>query len=123
MTRRDELMAEFKLNRHRMRGMGVYQVKNVVSGRMLLGSSSNLDGALQRERTWLALGRHMNQALQRDWNACGPESFVIEVLEELTPTSDPRNYSEELALLLEAWTATLEPWDERGYMTRPRAMR
>lgn len=116
-------MAEFKLNRHRLRRMGVYQVKNVASGRVLLGYSSNLDGALQRERGWLALGSHLNRKLQDDWNACGPEAFVIEVLEELKASDDGRDYTEELKLLHELWTETLEPWDERGYLTRPRSRR
>ena len=80
MTRRDELMAEYKLNRHRLRRMGVYQIKNVVSGRVLLGYSSNLDGVLQRERGSLDQGRHMNLVLQADLNACGPDAFHDEGL-------------------------------------------
>jgi hypothetical protein len=116
-------MAEFKLNRHRLRRMGVYQIKNVVSGRVLLGYSSNLDGVLQRERGSLDQGRHMNLVLQADLNACGPDAFVVEVLEELKVTDEARDYSAELRQLHDLWTETLEPWDERGYITRPRSRR
>ncbi|MDB5100847.1 MAG: LuxR family transcriptional regulator [Cyanobacteria bacterium RYN_339] len=122
MTTRKELIAQYKQNAHRLRSMGVFQVKNLHSGRVFLGASMNLDGALEREQRWLELGNHMNHQLQADWNAIGADAFVVEALETLTPTDEPRNYQEELALLLEAWMATLEPYDARGYISMPRRL-
>ena len=74
----------------------------------------------RRERGWLEMGLHLNKQLQADWTACGADAFVVEALEELTPTSDPRDYAGELKLLYDAWMATLEPYGERGYLTAPR---
>ncbi len=120
MTNKQELKAAYKQDRHRLRTMGVYQIKNHVNGKVFVAASSNLDGTIARDRTWLGLGGHQNKALQQEWKAFGAEAFTIDVLECLTPTDDPRNYSEELALLLEVWLETLQPYGERGYLSRKR---
>jgi len=120
MTRREELKAEYKQNAHHLRRMGVYQVKNLANGRVYLDRSMNLEGAIARDPQWLARGMHMNAALQADLRTHGPEAFVVEALEELTPTPEPRDYADELKLLYEVWLETLQPWGERGYMPMPR---
>lgn len=120
MTRKEALKAAYKLEGHRMRAMGVYQIKNQVNGKAYLNASSNLEGAIARDRQWLDLGSFMNSQLQAEWKAFGAEAFKIEVLERLTPTDDPRNYAEELALLLEVWMDSLQPYDARGYVSSPR---
>ena len=120
MTNKQALKAAYKLEAHRLRPMGAYQIKNQVNGKVYLEVSSNLDGTMARDRSWLARGDHLNAELQREWNAFGSEAFTVEVLELLTPTDEPRDYREELALLLELWTEALQPFGERGYM-KPRA--
>jgi hypothetical protein len=120
MTSKEALKAAYKQDKHRLRPMGVYQIKNQVNGKVFLAASPNLEGTLARDRTWLALGGHQNKALQREWQAYGPEAFTFDVLELITPTDDPRNYTEELAILLEAWRETLQPYGERGYLSAPR---
>src|SRR6478672_10270920 len=99
MTRREELKAHYKQNAHQLRRMGVYQVKNVANGRVYLDRSMNLEGAIARDRQSLLRGRHMNAGLQADLRTFGPDAFVVEALEELTPTADPRDYADELKVL------------------------
>jgi len=120
MSDRQALKAEYKQNQHHLRAMGVYQIKNQVNGKVFVAASSNLEGTIARDRTWLGLGGHQNKALQQEWKAFGAEAFTFDVLERLTPTDEPRNYSEELAILLEVWLETLQPYGERGYLSRKR---
>ena len=121
MTTRDAMKAAYKQDRHRLRTMGVFQIKNRVNGKVFLDASPNLDGTISRDRSWLERGFHMNAELLKEWKAFGAQAFTFDVLEVLTPTDDPRNYAEELALLLDVWKETLQPYGERGYMKPPRA--
>ena len=101
--------------------MGVYRVLNTHDGRSLVGRSVDVPSILNRERTALRFGTHQNAALQRDWNALGPDAFVFEVLDTLTPPDDQPGYdpSDDLRVLEALWLERLEPFDERGYMRRP----
>jgi hypothetical protein len=123
MNRREQLKTEAKQNGARLRTMGVYRIRNERNGRVFLDASLNLEGAMDRDRSWLALGGHTNRSLQQDWNACGADAFRFDILETLTPTNDPRDYAGEVALLLEAWMAQLEPYGDKGYLPVPRRMR
>lgn len=120
MNRREALKAEYKENWHKLRKMGVYQIKNHANGKVYLASSMNLDGALERERTWLSRGGFLNHHLQAEWKEFGAEAFTFDVLETLTPTDDPRDYAGELALLLEVWMEELQPYGDKGYHPVPR---
>lgn len=120
MTNRAELKATYKQNWHKLRKIGVYQIKNRVNGKVYLGSSTNLDGTLSRDLTWLTRGGFLNHELQAEWNAFGAEAFGFEILETLTPTDDPRDYTGELALLLEVWFEQLQPFGDNGYHPTPR---
>jgi hypothetical protein len=95
---------------------GIFQVKNLKSGKVLLGSTKNLHGPLNRHRFMLSNGLHPNAALQEDWKELGPEAFAFEVLEEVEMSDDP-DFSVEDALveLEKAWVAKLRPTGEGGY--------
>ncbi len=100
---------------------GVFQVRNAVNGKVLLGSSLNLEGVFNRHRFQLTVGGHPNQALQRDWNMYGPDSFVFEVLEVVRVKDDPNfDLNDELTLLEQIWLEKLQPFGERGYNTDSR---
>lgn len=120
MSRKAELKANYKQNGHKLRKMGVYRIMNLANGKVYLDGSANLEGAIARDRQWLALGGHLNHLLQRDWREHGPEAFTFEILETLTPTDDPRDYAGEIALLLEVWKEQLQPFGEKGYLAPPR---
>ncbi|HEY9899945.1 MAG TPA: GIY-YIG nuclease family protein [Pantanalinema sp.] len=120
MSLKEELKADYRQNWHRLRKMGVYQIKNQVNGKVFIEASLNLDGAIARDRLWLPRGGHLNHKLQQDWKTFGPDAFTFEILETLTPTDDPRDYAGEVALLLEVWKEQLEPYGDKGYLSPPR---
>lgn len=100
----------------RVKPAGVYQVKNLISGKVLLGSSLNLEGPLNRHRFMLKIGSHPNKVLQKDWDELGPEQFSFDILEEVQRTTDPGfNLNDELELLEMLWLEKVQPFDERCY--------
>ena len=107
-----------ELNREyveRLKPAGIYQVKNTANGKMLLGSSLNLEGPLNRHKFMLKIGSHTNKTLQNDWNELGPDVFVFEILEEVKTKDDPNfNLQDELTLLEMIWLEKLQPV-ENGY--------
>lgn len=112
---KNDIKREYK---ERQKAAGIFQVKNTANGKVLLGSSLNLEGPLNRQKFMLTIGQHHNKALQRDWNEYGPEKFVFEILETVKVKDDPNfNLSDELALLELIWIEELHPFSERGYNT------
>lgn len=112
MKTRKEINQEYK---ERVKPAGVYQVKNLANGKMLLGSSLNLEGPLNRHRFMLKIGSHTNKTLQQDWNELGSEQFAFEILEEVNVKEDPNfNLNDELTLLEIIWLEKLRPV-ENGY--------
>jgi hypothetical protein len=104
------------------RPAGVFQLRNTVNGRLLVGSSPNLPAMFNRLRVQLDAGNYvMLPELQRDWKALGAGAFVFETLEELAPPEgagwDP---SDDLAALEQLWLEELEPYGEKGYNRRPK---
>ncbi|MBN1613848.1 MAG: GIY-YIG nuclease family protein [Deltaproteobacteria bacterium] len=98
---------------------GVFQVRNTVSGRSLVGSSPNLPGMLNRQRFQLASGSHPDKELQKDWNDLGPEVFAFEILDILEPPDEPsRNPTEDLRVLKEIW---LDKLSESGVALYPQS--
>jgi DNA-binding HxlR family transcriptional regulator len=93
---------------------GVYQIRNTVTGRILLGSSLNLHGPWNRHKFGLSIGGHGNKELQKDWNQYGADAFVFEVLETVKDNPDI-NTSVALETLELAWAAKLDPYGENGY--------
>ncbi len=115
---RKELQREYK---ERVKPSGVYQVKNLANGKVLLGSSLNLEGLLNRNRFTLRNNSHTNKELQKDWNELGPDQFVFEILEVVQVKDDPNfNLKDELTLLEQIWLEKLQPFGERGYNTSDR---
>ena len=115
MKSKKDMKREYK---EREKLAGVFQVKNTVNGKILLGSSLNLDGPLNSHKFMLTIGGHRNKALQQEWNEYGPDKFVFEILEVVKVKDDPNfKLSDELALLEQIWLEELQPFGERGYNT------
>ena len=113
MKSREELKREYKM---RVKPAGVFQIKNTANGKVLLGSSMNLEGPLNAHRFMLGSGQHENKTLQQEWNEYGADKFVFEILEEVKVRDDPNfNLDDELTLLEEIWLEKLQPFGERGY--------
>ena len=103
------------------RPAGVYRVRNLRTGRMLLGSSVDLPSILNRQRAALRLGSHMDSELQRDWNELGPNAFEFEVLDTLPPPPEAAGYDPrpELEILEQLWREKLAA--DPAYTGKPRS--
>jgi len=99
------------------RPMGVFQIRNLTSGKVFIGSSVNLDGILNRHRFALVAGSHQSRTLQKDWNESGAENFAFEILEEIEPRANLDD-KKEVAVLEDLWLEKLEPYGEKGYNER-----
>jgi hypothetical protein len=110
---RKEIHREYK---ERVKPSGVFQIKNNANGKVLLGSSLNLEGPLNKHRFMLTINGHPNKELQKDWNELGPDQFSFEILETVRLSDHPNfNLKDELILLEEIWLEKLHPFGERGY--------
>lgn len=113
MDDRSELKKQYK---EKPKEAGIFQVKNAANGRVLLGSSKNLHGPLNKHRFLLSTGSHWNKKMQVDWDRFGPDAFTFEVLEVLKQKDDPSyNLEDELALLEEIWIERVQPFGGEGY--------
>lgn len=113
MKTRKEIHREYK---ERVKPSGVFQIRNLANNKVLLGSSLNLEGPLNKHRFMLKINGHPNKELQKDWNELGPEQFSFEILETVQRSDSPNfNLKDELTLLEEIWLEKLRPFGERGY--------
>lgn len=113
MNDRKDLIRAYK---ERRKPAGIYRITNTVNGKVLLGSSLNLDGVLNGQRFRLDMGSHRNAALQAEWKSYGAAAFVLDIVEEVVFSDAPHfNLDDELTLLEQIWLEKLEPYGERGY--------
>lgn len=68
--------------------MGVYTIRNTVTGQVYVGSSSDTAKRWQRHRNCLARGAHENAALGRDWREHGAEAFTFAVIDVIADAAD-----------------------------------
>ena len=98
--------------KERAKPAGVFQVKNTVNGKVLLGSSLKLEGPLNGHKFILKIGAHRDKVLQQEWNKYAADKFVFEILEAVKVKDDPNfNLGDELTLLEQIWL------EDRGYNT------
>lgn len=115
---RQEIKREYK---ERKKPAGIFQIKNTANGKILLGSSLNLEGPLNGHKFMLQIGNHRNAALQKEWNEYGADKFVFEILEVVKVKDDPNfNLEDELTLLEQIWLEKLQPFGDKGYNTDSR---
>jgi hypothetical protein len=121
--RKKELAQSYKQT---FRTMGVYQIRNVKNGKILVGGTMDMDGA----RNLLEFSKQMNSTsvfeLKRDWAEYGGDSFVFEELDRIKPreefagdAADKKKYRAEVDTLLELWLEKLQPYGDKGY-NRPK---
>ncbi len=124
MDKRAEIKRNYK---ETLRPAGIYQVKNLYNDKILIGSSINLDGALNRIKfelefgleKGLKYGHHAGDDLLQDWRSYGEDSFSFEILDYLTIEEyDRKKVEKELSVLLEMWLAQLQPYEPHGYNRR-----
>ena len=116
MTDKRQAKLDYKLSH---RPMGVFQIRNTVSGKVFIDSSTNVPGKINRHRFALNAGLHAAKPLQKDWNDLGEDKFEFEVLEPVEPRDDPSyNYAADLEFLEDLWLEKLMPYDGIGYNER-----
>jgi hypothetical protein len=114
--------AELKRNyKEKPPPMGVFAIRNRSNGKVLVGASLNVNGALNRARFELTTGIHRTcPALQEDWVRHGADAFSFEVLDVLPPSEEPgADPKEELKVLEALWLDRLRPYGDAGYNAPP----
>lgn len=61
--------------------IGIYCIKNKISGKVYIGSSKNIERRFRRHRTELNTKRHSNKHLERAYQRDGEENFDFIILE------------------------------------------
>jgi hypothetical protein len=98
------------------RPAGVFAVRNTVDGKVLVGSSVNVPGMLNRVRFQLQDGSAPFPELQADWTRLGESAFAFEVLDTLEPSDDPTaDPADDLAELVDVWLDKLALPAEKLY--------
>jgi len=115
-SRRSELKRSY---REAPPPMGVYAVRCLANGKVLVGASPNVQGMLNRIRFELATGMDRLPALLEDWRRYGADQFTFEVLDVLKPSEEPgADPKEELEVLEALWLDRLQPYGDAGYNAR-----
>jgi hypothetical protein len=121
MKTRAEIKREYK---EAPKQAGIFKIQNKINGKVLLGSSLNLHGPLNRHKFALQTGFHDHKDLQDDWKKYGPDNFIFEVVEVVKVKDDPHfDIVDELTLLEQIWLEKLQPYGEKGYMVPGERMR
>jgi group I intron endonuclease len=96
--------------------VGVFQIKNTVNGKILVGSSVNLDAIWNRHKAELKFDGHRNKTLQQEWKEFGEENFAFEILYEIEQKDGSNiDYNKEAKKLEEMFIEELHPFAEKGY--------
>jgi hypothetical protein len=128
IARRPEVLYQFAMDRkslvrdykQRRPPMGVYRIHCTITGHALVAASADLPSILNRHRAQLGMGAHASRVLQADWTEHGPESFVFETLDTLTPPDAP-NYdpTADLTALEDLWLEKLALDADRLHTINP----
>lgn len=62
--------------------IGIYQIKNLINGKIYIGQSIDIEKRWSTHRTELKYNNHHNIHLQSAWNKYGEDNFEFSVLEE-----------------------------------------
>lgn len=62
---------------------GIYQIRNIVNGKMYVGSAVNIAAREKAHRFHLTRNTHHAVKLQRAWNKYGADAFVVEIIERV----------------------------------------
>lgn len=71
---------EYKYEGHSLKS-GIYKIINKINGRIYIGSAKRFKTRWSQHTSSLRGQKHQNKFLQADFNKCGEEAFVFEVIE------------------------------------------
>ena len=113
MKTNKELKQEYKQKKPTM---GVFQILNKVSGKVLVEGSTDISSKWNRHRTELRFGNHRNKGLQGDWNNVGEENFEFSIISNLDlDDNETLDVSKEVKTLEEMVVEELKIEDEMRY--------
>ncbi len=103
---RKQLAADYK---ERVVVGGVYQVRNLLTGRVLLASGVDLVAAQNRFTFAVSTNSCVYHDLVGDWRTYGAEAFVFEELERLARGDDqtPASFAADIKVLEALWREKL----------------
>ena len=78
--------------------MAVYAIRNIIDGKMYIGSSVNIDRRKREHFNALKRGQHHSIHLQRAWDRYGKNSFKFEILDSNVTKSNLRAKEKEWIL-------------------------
>lgn len=81
---------------------GTYKIINKINGRKYFGSAKNFKKRWKNHEYLLKNNKHENKFLQRDFNLCGTDAFIFEVIEVIEGEKQLRLDAEQF-LLNEYW--------------------
>jgi group I intron endonuclease len=66
-----------------MKISGIYWIRNLVNGKVYIGSSIDIKNRWSEHRGDLQKNNHCNDYLQKSWNKYGEQSFIFEMVEKV----------------------------------------
>jgi|APSaa5957512622_1039677.scaffolds.fasta_scaffold48956_2 group I intron endonuclease len=81
---------------------GIYQIRNLVNGKIYIGSSVNISHRWSQHRCGLQKNCHHNKHLQNSWNTHGIKNFIFEIIEKL-------EYDDNLIMIEQMYLDSLKP--------------
>lgn len=69
---------------------GIYKISNKQNNRIYIGSTSCFKKRFKKHKNDLEMNRHANTFLQNDFNKCGTNAFLIEVIEVIKGEKENR---------------------------------
>ncbi|HZW38737.1 MAG TPA: GIY-YIG nuclease family protein [Ignavibacteriaceae bacterium] len=96
--------------------MGIYQIKNLTNGKILIGKTKNLTARQNRFEFEMNFGGDPQSEIYADYKKYGKENFAYNILDTLKPVEDPAyKYDKDLEVLEDLWLEKLQPYGEKGY--------
>ena len=74
---------------------GIYKITNKTNGRIYIGSAKLFKVRWYQHSHSLSVGKHANSFLQADFNKCGTDAFIFEVLDVIDGTKEHRLIKED----------------------------
>jgi group I intron endonuclease len=75
---------------------GVYKLTNIQNGRIYIGSTSRFKDRARAHSNDLIANRHLNKFMQNDFNKCGTDAFLFEVIEVVEGNKEQRLAKEQV---------------------------
>ena len=113
MKSRKEIKEAYKQMKFQI---GVFQIRNLINGKVFIGSSLDLVASWNSQRFQLNAGLHQNSKLQKEWAELGADNFVYEIVSELKQDAETSvNYNREIKKLEEMVIDDIQPFGDKGY--------